>query len=326
MTVPGFSYTILYNGKNITKDISENIISITYTDKEEGESDELEISIEDSEGLWLDEWFPVKGDKIEVEISDGIAVLKCGVFEIDEPAFSGSRSGATVSLKGLAAGVKKNLRSKKGSNHENKTLREIANTVASRHGFKVQGIIPNITIGRSTQRKETDLEYLRRISYNFGLFFSVRNETIIFTSIYEIEKGSAAFTLFKEDLLSYSITDKTTGTYKQVKQRWHNPAKKKVINHEANGESESSDVLEINHRAENEQQAEAIGKAALHRANSITKEGSVSVPGNLLFVAGNNFSLQRLGKLSGKWHIKQSTHTLNRGGYTTDGEIKFLKQ
>ena len=49
MLVPIFE--LFYEQKNITKDVSPYVTSIEYTDVEHGESDELQITFEDSEKL-----------------------------------------------------------------------------------------------------------------------------------------------------------------------------------------------------------------------------------------------------------------------------------
>jgi hypothetical protein len=47
------------------------------------------------------------------------------------------------------------------------------------------------------------------------------------------------------------------------------------------------------------------------------------VYGNPILVAGNNVELTGFGELSGKWHIKKSTHRIDRsGGYTTDLDLE----
>lgn len=54
MLVPIFE--LFYEQKNITKDVSPYVTSIEYTDVEHGESDELQITFEDSEKLWQGAW------------------------------------------------------------------------------------------------------------------------------------------------------------------------------------------------------------------------------------------------------------------------------
>ena len=43
---------VLYNGKDISADVSEYLSSIVYTDKVDGESDTIEITVDDVDGLW----------------------------------------------------------------------------------------------------------------------------------------------------------------------------------------------------------------------------------------------------------------------------------
>ena len=45
---------VTFDGVDITKSIKPYLLSITYTDNEEGEADDLQIKIQDREGDWLD--------------------------------------------------------------------------------------------------------------------------------------------------------------------------------------------------------------------------------------------------------------------------------
>ena len=54
-------------------------------------------------------------------------------------------------------------------------------------------------------------------------------------------------------------------------------------------------------------------------------EGNIGMKGTVLAVAGNNFQLTGIGRLSGRYHIKSSSHKIDRSsGYTVDLEIKRL--
>ena len=48
---------IEYDGKDITDQLSEMLISVSYTDNTD-EADNLEITLEDREGNWAGSWFP----------------------------------------------------------------------------------------------------------------------------------------------------------------------------------------------------------------------------------------------------------------------------
>lgn len=324
---------VLYNGTNITEDVSRYLLSLTYTDKVAGESDELEIELEDTDGLWRGPWYPDKGAKLDVTIGYIDQTLRCGVFELDEIELAGP--GDTVRLRGLAAGITGALRTTRSYAHEKKTLRQIAQTAAARNGLTVEGNIPEVRFERITQNRETDLSFLKRIGAEFGCLFSVRDKKLVFTTIYEIEDRGASGELDRLDLTSYSFRDKATKTYKDAKVSYHNPKEKKVVATDYKTSQESNadgfaysqiatgDTKVIYTKAENKQQAEQKAKAHLHKANSVQQEGSINIEGNPTVVAGNNLSLTGMGKLSGKWHVHESSHSITRGeGYKTTANLK----
>src|SRR5574344_1774116 len=83
------TFKIEYNKKDITKDVSNYVVNIEYTDFEHGQSDEISITFEDSEKLWQNAWIPSKGDSLRLFIGyEGEKLLNCGVFEIDEIEFA----------------------------------------------------------------------------------------------------------------------------------------------------------------------------------------------------------------------------------------------
>lgn len=327
MPIP-VTYKILYNSTNITEDISKYCTSLAYTDKTEKGADEITIDLEDSEQLWQNEWYPEKGAKLSVEIIQGRSILKCGTFIIDQIDLSGSKSGGDiVSLKGLSAAINKRLRTKKSFASEGKNLRQLAQAVASDNGLTVQGTVPEIPIDRVTQWRETDLAFLNRIGQQYGALFSVRDTALVFTSIFDVEAAAAVKTVDKIQLTSYSISDKSFLTFKDARVKFFHPTQKKVITYTHADPNmvnvPIADTMELRVKAENKQQAEAITKAALHRANSLQQGGSINLPGNVLYVAGNSLELTGLGRLSGKYHITQSDHSLTKsGGYTCNLEIK----
>jgi len=323
------SVKILYNGKNISADISEHLLSLTYTDKTHGESDELEIELEDASKLWQFDWYPEKGAKITASIYDGHGkILECGTFQLDEIEQRGGIDGDFITFKCIAAGITQKVRTKNNSVHNQKTLREIANTIAARHGLTIAGNIENVTIGYMAQVKETDLHFLKRIAFEYGHVFSLRDNKIIFTNLFELESRGGVATISREDIVSYSITDKTADTYKSTRLKYHDPAQRKLVEWQQQEQNEAysdvkGDSLELTGRAENVGQAQLKSKAALHNKNSRQQSGNISMPGHVLMMAGNNIELAGLGKLSGLYHIESSTHVVTRSGaYTTEGEIK----
>lgn len=345
---------ITYNGTDITEDISKYLVSLNVIDKVAGESDEVSIVLEDTDALWRGDWYPSKRDKLTIEIGYTDEILSFGTFEIDEIEFSGPPD--TVTIKGIAAGISKQLRTRKSSAHESKTLAQIASAVAAANGLTVQGEIADIQIGRATQDRETDLGFLKRIASVYGYVFSVRDSTLIFTDVFDIQKAGPITEIDRTEVKSFSFKDSTADTAKSAKVSYHDPESGEEVDYEIeDGEEDGldystapaeeaidsggvelsnfsqpqssfetkEDAIEVRTRVENRQQAERVGRAALHSANSRQVTGSISVEGSPNYMAGVNVDITGLRRLSGKYHFEQVSHTIDKsGGYSCDITMK----
>ena len=69
------SAIIKYNNKDISVDISKYLKSISYTDNLSGEADDLQITLEDRDGLWQSTWMPEKGALLDVILQQNIGKI-----------------------------------------------------------------------------------------------------------------------------------------------------------------------------------------------------------------------------------------------------------
>ena len=165
-------FKLEYNQKDITTDVAEYVTNIEYTDYEHGQSDEISITFEDSKRLWQTTWLPSKGDKLTLSIGyEGEKLLNCGTFEIDEITFDTPPD--TLTVKGLAASIKKTLRQNNSIAYENKSLKQIAQEIAKRHGYTLVGEIDEIKVERITQNKQRDLTFLKNLAEQYGYIFKI---------------------------------------------------------------------------------------------------------------------------------------------------------
>lgn len=327
---------VTFNGKNVTADLLPYILSATYTDRVAGESDDLSITMEDVDGLWKNEWYPAKGDKVTLKFGyDGGEVMDSGEFELDEIEFSGPPD--TVTIKALAAGIKKPLRTKNSKTYENQTLKQIAQQIASRNGLTLQGEVAEVQFTIKTQHREEDLRFLKRISYEYGYTFSIRGTKLIFIKEKDLQKEDSVVYLDRTDLSRYSLKDKTSNTYANAKVKYHNPADKTVKSadldktEDADGQTvedgTAQDTLYIRSKSEDVKQAELKAEAGLWRANNKLQEGSITVEGMPYLVAGVNIELTGFVQLDGKYHAEETTHSWERGGgYSTSATIKRVSK
>ena len=315
-------FKIEYNQKDITTDVSNQVLNIEYTDFEHGQSDEITITFEDTQKLWQGSWIPSKGDSLRVFIGyEGEKLLNCGLFEIDEIEFATPPDILTV--KALATGITKALRQNNSVAYENKTLKQIASEIAQKHSLTLVGEIEDVRVERITQNQERDLTFLKKLAEQYGYIFKIAEGNLVFYKTEKLTGADAAKILYRTDLSRISLTEKTSKNYKSVTVSYHNPKTGKKITATAKNENcVKGDTLKINERCENKQQALLKAKAALAKGNN-TIEGSIDLVGNPNLIAGLNVELKDLGYFSGKYHITQTRHFIDRtSGYGTSLEVK----
>lgn len=315
-------YQLIYGKKNITKDVARFVTNIDYTDFEHGQSDEINITFEDSENLWHSAWIPTKGDVLNLKIGyEGEKLLNCGKFEIDELEYETPPDIVTV--KALAASIKKPLRQKNSVAYENKNLKQIASEIAKKHGLTLVGNIADIKIQRITQNQQRDLEFLKKLAEEYGYIFKITSDKLVFYETEKLKSANPTRIFYKKDLSRISLSEKTSQKYKAVQVSYHNPKTGKTVKTTVkNPNVVNGDTLKITSRCENRQQAQAKAKAALNTAD-IAMEGTIELIGNQYLVAGINIELKDLGHFSGKYNVTQAHHKIDKAtGYKTVLEVK----
>ena len=49
-------------GKDVSMDLRPHLLSLSWTDKADDELDDLQLTLEDREGLWQGDWLPQHGE------------------------------------------------------------------------------------------------------------------------------------------------------------------------------------------------------------------------------------------------------------------------
>lgn len=318
---------ILYNKEDITKNISSYIQSVTYTDYEKDQSDELSITLNDYDGYFQNDWYPEKGDKISAQIGyEGEKLLDCGVFTIDEPELDISTEGDTFVIRALAASINQKIRERTHNSYVNKTLVDIAKQIAKKHGYVVKGSAGFIKIPYAVQCNETDLAFLKRLASSYGYIFKLTDTVITFIPVENLENSKSILKISRADIEQASLRDTATKTYSACSAKYLNPKTGKLVTYTArsNKTGIKKETLKLDGRYATKAQAKAATEAALRR-------GSKAVTGNIDFksgqtnaIAGVNTDVDLKNRFSGKYHITQSTHTVTQEDYKTSIEIERL--
>ena len=324
--LPKPSFHLFYRGVDISGELDPDTTSVSYTDHLHGKADEMELTVHDKDGLWKGAWRPEHGDIMSLVINDGRGgILPAGSFEMDEPNATGGRDGDLMTIRGLAAPVSKSLRTKVTKAYERQTTEGVVNAVANEIGMSVQGRINDLFHARVTQRRERYLEFIKRFAEETGHYCNLRGSTIIFTSFASIDGIFPTSTIYHGDrqLIDYDFRFKSEGTYSSGKASYLDENKGEKLEHAEQDERvKTGDTLRITgERLETVGHAAARIKSEMHFANRLLFTGNVTTVGSASMVAGNTTELMGFGGYSGTRVIDSSSHTLERGGYTTTLEL-----
>lgn len=335
-------FTLWYLQKDITSDITPYVTNISYSDNIKNESDTIEVTLEDTDGRWLNAWYPGKGDTLTLKIGyQGEKLLTCGTFSIDEIEVASPPS--TVSIRGVATSVNAALRTKSSRGFEKTTLAAIANRIAKKHKLSLVGSIESISIDRVTQYAETDVAFLRRLASEYGYAVKIVSDQLIFSHLDTLRSQEPVKKLQPQDVARFSLRDTINRVYKAVKVKSQNSRSKKLVAHtqaqqplvvynpdgtasnstqKPSGKSTSADTLKVTSRARSQKTAKIKADAALAKHNEYQQTGAITVMGASQLIAGNKITLDGFGHLSGSWLITTARHSFDRAsGYVTELEV-----
>lgn len=154
------------NGRDITANLTDRLISIECTDEAGEESDTVTIILDDRP-RWNDAAIvalPAIGMVIQVEMGfRGGPSRRMGLYLIDE--ISVDTPPRTLTVKGRAANMPKSYRTPRTQSYHQKTLGEIISEIAGRNGYvpAIDPAVSGIVIRHIDQRNESDMAFASRL-------------------------------------------------------------------------------------------------------------------------------------------------------------------
>lgn len=318
------AFELLYNNKSATHDIALHLLDASYKDTLKGESDELDITLEDTERKWMDTWYPSEGATLNFKIGiDGDSVLDCGQFEIDEINITDSPN--TVRIRALSAGINSPLRTVHYTAFDDVLLADVIGQVAAALGYTVEGKIYPLMIERVTQ-SETDLAFIYRLAKQYGYIVKVKGKRLIFSRLDQLKTNSSVITLHRHQIdRGWEFRDQIRTVKKEAVVARQNPKSKRLVKSQSKSKGKTSADKSVSRgQASTASVANARADANLTQDNDSKAIGRLSSAGNTLLVAGANFDLVGFARFDGKCLINTATHTISRrGGYSTG--IEFIR-
>ncbi|MDU3692010.1 MAG: phage late control D family protein [Klebsiella michiganensis] len=226
-------FMLMLDSKDITGNISNRLMSLTMTDNRGFDADQLDIELDDSDGLVE---LPLRGAVLTLYLGwKGFALMGKGSFTVDEVEHHGAPD--TVTIRARSADFRGTLNSRREESWHDKTLGEIVAAIATRNKL-VSSVIPElagIKIPHIDQSQESDAKFLTRLAERNGGEVSVKAGKLLFLKAGRGVTASGktipqvTITRGDGDRHQFSIADR--GAYTGVTAKWlhtKDPKPKKV--------------------------------------------------------------------------------------------------
>ena len=322
-----------YNGHTITTSMKDYIESVSYVDVYSGESDQLDITIQNINMRWLKgKWYPKKGDKIKGAFvfnnwnkAGKKLKLNCGTFIADEIKFSGGPLTGTISCLTLPSysSFKATERTK---TWESVTIADILREIAEKYQMGHEYKAPSITIESLEQSDKSDCSFLKSLCDDYALSIKIFNEGIIIYDQTAQEKRKSIATLKRSSFVNdkWDFIDSIQGTYTGAKISYKSSDDDEetdiYIGHIPEN-SEHARILNINETADSEGDARRKAAGKLDKANESATKLSGDIWPNPKIVAGATVTVTGMGKINGKYFVEKSTIKVSESGTTQSIEM-----
>lgn len=321
--------------KPLNVHITARIISVKVTDNRADEADQLEISLDDSDGALE---LPKRGVKINCKFGwRGGSLHDKGDFTVDECSWGGPTD--TLTIRASAADFKSGIKSAKSKSFHGKTLGEIANSIANANKLKlnISKELSDISIQHIDQTNESDMNFLKRLSKQNGAEMTIKKgKLLIFkagSGLTASGKPLASITLTKRtgDQYNYSEEDRDSD-YTGVSASYtdHGKATKKRVTSgktevRGGGNDPNTKTKALKGTFASKEEAQRAADAAMsEKQRQMAKftfntaygipEVSTETP---IILSGFKKQIDQL-----KWIVAKATHEYSGNGFTTDLEME----
>ncbi|MDA8051059.1 MAG: contractile injection system protein, VgrG/Pvc8 family [Rhodospirillales bacterium] len=315
-------WQVVYNGTDISGDILPMVTQVSYQENVGGLTATMAVNVEDTLYRFQRSSYPQQGDTIQLSIGyAGAALVPCGSFDIDSFEVAGPPD--TFTMHGIQAGIRNGLRTRRNIAYENMTVPEIAQAVAARDGMTavITPTSPNVVYKRVTQHMETDLYFLHRLANLHNYEFTIRGNQLVFYGRATLESQAPADTIARAQVIRFAFSNQSLAhlSYASALVTYQNPSAKALQSGKAtNPAAASTDQLRLAHRLEQNQQGALRAQSALWEANMEQATATLTMPGTMLYRAGNTVNVKGFGVWDTiKYLVKSARHELAPTGYAT---------
>ena len=317
--------TVLYDG--IEVGLSSRLKSMSYTDNSSGISDEIVLTFENRDADWLrKDFIPEKEHDLDVTfylnnwLRDGDRLpYHCGNFILDDLTYSGSPRLCVI--RGVSVPANQSFQTGPVSKVWKKvTLRQIAEEMKAKYNMTdLYYWTGEPVIETVEQSNQTDSEFLYDLCEKQGNFLKVyKKALVIFDKAAYEQRGITERFTEKDFEGKWDWNSTLNGTYTGAALSYTAPKTKKRKKGEKQQViditvGEGPRILHLNQKAENEGEAQRIGKAKVNAENEKAVTISFAAMGNPNVVATCNIEIYDMGRCDGKYFVDKVTHQISGG-------------
>ncbi len=290
----------LYKNKALTKDITNLIKNVSFSEKIDGKSDDISFSFANRNNDFIYQIFlPERGDILvptfvfENWFEDGdIYEIALGELQVDEVELEKSVSTEQIHIKAVPTMINSNVAGQKKTRAwQNTNLQNVAKDIAKDQQIDLVYKAKDIALANVEQKQESDLVFLSKLCTKNGCRLKIADNKIIILESVGFDKKNA-LVLHLDNISQYRVCVQSQDVYRGVSLKYHDPLKEDPIHYEyiPDNAPKVGKILEINEKVENLAQAEQIAKARLREKNAKQIEVDVTLFPNPLIRAGTNIT------------------------------------
>ena len=345
---------VSFDGVDISRPINEGLLSLSYTDNEEDEADDLQIKIQDRKKKWLGQWlndtmaqaaYGIKQGTKGLTISAGIKQFHpngkirsadFGFFELDQLKASGPPS--QILIKGTSLPYSNGVRTEERDKAwEKYTLKKIGAEIAQKAGLGFLYDCPkDPSYSRVEQAKQTDIAFLMQLCHDHGYSLKISGlKLIIFDQArYENMQAVATIKWMDGTYVKYDLDTQDGDThYDQCVVRYYDAATGTKYEATANADDYDAEAKEhtvctvTSRPVHSAAEASELAAKILRLHNKYEKKVSFTLLGNPMIGAGMTMTIEGFGMWDEKYIIKQAKHDISpNSGYTTKIMLRTIPE
>lgn len=320
--IPAFKISI--EDKDLTAIVSPRLVNLTLNLCRGDESDQLDISLDDSDGKLA---LPPRGAQIALALGwQSSGLVDMGKFTVDEVEHSGAPD--TITLRARSANLIDKFKRQEERSFHNTTLGAIIELIAFNNELEsgISARLRDIVIKHIDQTHESDAAFLRRLGKKYDAVATVKNGKLLFVPINESRTASGkalpiiAITRMMGDGHRYHSAE--SDAYTGVRAFWHDEryARRRSV---VAGVPGNSKRLRTTFATEADARAAAVAEWQRILRGLATFEVSLALGNPAVFpqspvtVKGYKPEIDTT-----EWLSIRVTHSLGGGGFTTRVEFE----